>query len=111
LAALAILATLLAGLLVAKARATRQEESAQRRLRAIAAADALMDQWWQTGELPTIQASGMVPGDPELAWRTRVAQGAAGSFNIVRLEVIGRNDEPVLAHVDWWSAPTTQPSQ
>ena len=113
LAALAILATLLAGLLIAKGRATRQEELAQRRLRGIAAANALMEQWWQTGGLPATGTSGMVPGDPELVWSTHVTAKAGNSvsFDSVRLEVTGGNDRQVLAHVDWWSAPTTPPSQ
>jgi general secretion pathway protein I len=113
LAALAILAALLGGLLVAKGRATRQEESARRRLRAIAAADALMEQWWQSTELPSTESSGMIPGDPELSWRTGIASraGASGPFDVVRLEVIGHDDQQVLANVDWWSVPKTQPSQ
>jgi prepilin-type N-terminal cleavage/methylation domain-containing protein len=113
LAALAILATLLAGLLIAKGRATRQEEIAQRRLRAVAAADALMEEWWLAGELPAIQASGQVADDPDLVWRTRVASssGNSASFDLVRLEITGRNDEQVLAHLDWWSSATRKASQ
>jgi len=48
LGSLVLVATLLAGVLAAKANATRQTASANRRLEAADAADQLLTQWWRT---------------------------------------------------------------
>jgi prepilin-type N-terminal cleavage/methylation domain-containing protein len=108
LAALAILATLLAGLLLAKGKAMHQLGLAERRLKAVAAADALMEQWWEREALPKREASGDCPGEAELWWRIGVAgakKDGSNPLNVVSLEVIGRNDGQVLAKVQWWAMP------
>src|SRR6476646_1672368 len=70
-AGLALLASLLGALLLAKVRYARQAAGADRRLEAVAAADALLAAWHQNPQALPRDGSGMVPGDGQLAWRTR----------------------------------------
>ncbi|MCC7407058.1 MAG: hypothetical protein IT442_03245 [Phycisphaeraceae bacterium] len=65
-----LVATLLAGVLAAKANATRQTAMANRRLEAADAADRLLTQWWRTvgskpPSIPQIQSSDAEPTTPE----------------------------------------------
>lgn len=89
-AGLALLASLLVALLLATARHTRQSADAERRLRAAAAADALLTGWWQDRANFPRAAAGRVTGDPDLSWRTRVVPNATLTelrAQVVRLEV------------------------
>ena len=78
-AALAILGTLLVGILLAKASHTRQLARAERKAGAVQAADRLIREWWHSAEGVPRNASGRVP-DPRadrsgsFRWRTRVVE-------------------------------------
>src|SRR5438105_940290 len=72
LAGLALLAALLAGIVSVKARATRQWVRADQRLRAIAAADALLGTWWQDPRTFPRAGAGVAPGGGQWRWQTRV---------------------------------------
>jgi Tfp pilus assembly protein PilE len=71
-AAIAILGTILAGIVLAKSRHTAQLYDAQRRSDAVAAADALLYQWWTRPEGVPVDQSGVIESTPALAWRTRL---------------------------------------
>jgi len=103
-----LLATLLVAVLLAKGRYTRQAAIADRRLLAVAAADALLTAWHQ-GATPLPRAgAGIVPGDHGFSWRTqRVANAAVNEMDadVVRVEIIDdRADavsDPVLTSVEF----------
>src|SRR5829696_1110368 len=77
-AGLALLASLLGALVIAKARYVRQAAAADRRVEAVAAADALLAGWHQNPRsLPRdFSGSGDAPGDRRLAWRLRPVANA-----------------------------------
>src|SRR5260221_5834505 len=88
---LALLATLLVALLLAKARYTRQSAGADRRLRAVAAAEALLTGWRQDARSLPRSGSGGVAGDEGFVWRTRTVPNTdvndlGGA--VVRLEIL-----------------------
>lgn len=97
-----MLSTLLVAILTTKAKLTRQWASAQQRLRATAAADALVTDWWRDPKTFPRQAVGAVPDEPGLRWRTRVVPNEAVNrlaASVVRLEVIAGRDGPVAGEV------------
>lgn len=70
-AAIAILGTILVGVVLSRARHTRQFALAQRKAIAVEAADALIAGWWEGPAVP-VDASGVVEREGiDLAWRTR----------------------------------------
>jgi hypothetical protein len=92
---LAILATLLVALLVARDRFMRQWVHANQRMEATIAADALLAQWWDRPEEFPRQAAGDVPGRPNLVWRTSIAPNPRVrqlGGQVIRLEVFHRRD-------------------
>ena len=104
-AGLALLAALLVAVLTAKARATRQLASANRRLEAVAAADRLLVGWWQDPAHFPRHASGRVPGENGFAWRTSPVRNDtvnALAASVIRLEVLDERAKPrsVLAFVE-----------
>jgi hypothetical protein len=125
-AGLALLASLLGALVLAKARYARQAAAADRRLEAVDAADDLLAAWHRDPKsLPHDgYGSGTVPGDSRLAWRTRpVANGGVEELGgrAVRLEVLDRRTHPppVLVGVEFVVAqapesgkpPATRPAR
>ncbi len=106
LAALALLAAVLMGILTARSRATLQWNRANERIRATEAADRLLSSWWQAPATLPRSGEGTVPDDARLHWRTRpVADPAAEALygQIVRLEVSRAADpasDPTAARVD-----------
>lgn len=85
-----------------KAKVTRQWATAQQRLRATEAADALLTGWWQDLETFPRQAAGTMPGEPGLRWRTRLVPNEPVNrlaASVVRLEVIGDGDGPAVGEV------------
>jgi type II secretory pathway pseudopilin PulG len=95
---LGLLATLLVAILLAKARYTRQAADADRRLQAVAAADALLTAWRQDPRSLPRAGSGMVAGEGRFSWRTRTIANAAISevgATVVRLEIL--DDRPEAA--------------
>lgn len=71
-AALAVLGTILAGVVVAKARHTRQLAEAKHRLEAVALADRTIAQWWMSPEGLPIDQHGTVGRTPALRWRSQL---------------------------------------
>ncbi|MCC7407854.1 MAG: hypothetical protein IT442_07270 [Phycisphaeraceae bacterium] len=65
LGSLVLVATLLAGVLAAKANATRQAATANRRLEAADAADQLLTKWWRTVGSKTPSIPQTQPSDAE----------------------------------------------
>ena len=96
-AAIAILGTLLVGVVLAKSRHTRQLERARAQAGAVQAADALIADWWTRPQGVPIDDRGTVPGDPDLSWRTRLVDNrsvAALGARVVRVEVYPGRDAP-----------------
>lgn len=89
-AAIAILGTVLVGVVLAKARHTRQLGRSQRQRVAVRAADTLLHEWWTRPAGIPVGQSGTIASEPSLAWRThRVANAAARRLGtrVIRLEV------------------------
>jgi hypothetical protein len=94
-ASLALLASLLVGLLLAKARYTRQAALAERRIEAARAADRLLAAWWADPPRFPRRGAGQIDGAADLSWRTSlVANPTLGELGaqVVRLEVL--DDRP-----------------
>lgn len=124
-AGLALLGSVLVGILLARAGYLRQAARSSRRLEAIAAADALLTAWHQDPALLKPESSGALAGDSQLAWRTAIVPSAEAQSlgaRIVRLEVLDEravaSATPVLATVEFLVEPenklplrpaTTQP--
>jgi prepilin-type N-terminal cleavage/methylation domain-containing protein len=90
-ASLALLASLLVGLLLAKARFTRQSALADRRIEAVRAADRLLTEWWADPARLPRHGAGRIDGPADLSWQTSlVANPALGELGaqVVRLEII-----------------------
>ena len=101
LAAIAILGTILVGIVVAKARHTRQIALTARRNVAVRAADEMITRWWASKEGIPIGQSGTVAADETLSWETRqVANPAIEALgtHVVRLEIHdkGATDQPLV---------------
>jgi hypothetical protein len=106
--ALGLLATLLVALLLARARYTHQAALAQRRLQAVAGADALLAAWHQDPRSLPRAGSGMLAGEWQFSWRTqRVASAAVNDMGaaVVRLEILDDRAEaaanPVITSVEF----------
>src|SRR4051812_18789944 len=94
-AALALLGTLLAAVLVVRVRYARQSAAAGRRLQAVAAADALLAGWHADPRSLPRFGSGRVDGDAQLGWRTAVVPNRDVNdlgVDVVRLEIL--DDRP-----------------
>jgi hypothetical protein len=105
---LGLLATLLVGLLLAKARYTRQAAAADRRLQAVVAADALLAGWHHAPRSLVRAGSGAVPGGGEFSWRTQgIVNAPVGELGaaVVRLEILDDRPEaaanPVVTSVEF----------
>lgn len=105
LGGLALLSALLVAILMAQAGYTRQAATAERRLRAVSAADELLQGWWREPERFPVSTGGAIAGDAGLAWRTRVVS-ATGLQNlearVVRLDVFdtfnpSRDETPLVS--------------
>jgi hypothetical protein len=98
-AGLALLASLLGALVMAKARYARQAAAADRRVEAVAAADELLAAWHQNPRALPLEfsGSGAVPGERRLAWRLRPVVNAGVEElggRVVRLEVLDERLAP-----------------
>lgn len=88
--ALAILGTILATVVLAKAKHTRQLTLAHRQLEAVAATDQMLCVWWLDPDTIPRSGSGTVPGQSNFSWETHVEEtNPIENINasIVRLEV------------------------
>ena len=89
-AGLALLATVLSGIVAIKTRCLRQMHRTEQRREAIRCADELLSAWWTDTATFPYRSSGPVPGHPQLQWRTRPisnlqAQSLGGQ--VIRLEI------------------------
>jgi hypothetical protein len=99
---LGLLATLLVALLLAKARYTHQAAAADRRLQAVAAADALLAGWHQEPRSLVRAGSGAVAGGGEFSWRTQgIINAPVGELGaaVVRLEILDERPEAAANRV------------
>jgi hypothetical protein len=90
LAALVILGTILAGMVMAKARHTRQIVLTQQRQVALRLADQLINRWWMSPQGVPINQRGALEGDVAWTWETRVVENTAIENlggRVVRVEV------------------------
>jgi len=105
LAGTALLGTVLAAVLLADARLTRQELLARHRLEAQDAANSLLAAWWADRDTFPCAADGDVPNHDGWRWRTAVIPNAAAEelgADVVRLEIVdvyGDSPNP-LAYVE-----------
>jgi hypothetical protein len=114
---LGLLATLLVATLLARSRYVHQATVADRRLQAVAAADALLTTWHQdTRSLPRA-GSGLVPGDEELAWHTQTLPNADATdlgAVVVQLQILDTRPQaaasPVLTSVEFLVDPNPPPT-
>jgi Tfp pilus assembly protein PilV len=89
-AAIAILGTVLVGLVLAKARHVRQLAEARRLSAAVRAADSLLADWWTRPEGVPDNESGPVGTDGSLVYATREVPSAAVerlTCRVVRVEI------------------------
>lgn len=87
---LALLATLLVGILLARGRFAHQMRSADRRLAAVAAADRILTAWHQDPRAFPRSGAGSVAGDAQMSWRTQVVPNAPLNdlgAQVVRLDI------------------------
>lgn len=101
--ALAILSTLLVGMLMAF---TRNAEQIRKELvlrRAVTATDAMLCRWAQEQRYPSVNGKGKVPDTEDLVWQTRVhASQTAGKFGLsildleIRPETAPARSPPIL---------------
>lgn len=101
-ASLALLATLLTAVLLAKARYTRQWVLAQKRIEAVAAADQLLTDWWTSSKIPRGNSTGSLP-NPAMSWRLhsiRPRDLAEIDMEILRLEIVDRTTGKIMTSVD-----------
>ncbi len=106
LAAIAILGTILVGVVLAKSRHTRQIERTQRQNAAVRAADELIAGWWASSRGVPVGDSGVTASDASLAWKTHVVANREIEdlgARVVRVEiriVDGKQEREPLVTVD-----------
>jgi prepilin-type N-terminal cleavage/methylation domain-containing protein len=92
---LALLSTLLVGMLVAQDRHTRQIRTARRTINLVGQVDQLLYGWMEKNSAIPRQATGPLEGDEDLVWTTRplpTANSRELEVDVVRLEVHHRRD-------------------
>ena len=100
-AGLALLGSLLVGLLLARIALSRQRTQADQRLEAVEGCDRLLSAWQASGQKVPHRSSGRANNGGHLKWSTRVLRTLTietTAIEVVRLEIT-RGDK-VLAHVD-----------
>lgn len=107
-AAIAILGTLLVGVVLAKSRHTRQAVLAQTKMQAVLLTDELIAGWWDSEEGVPIASEGVLSEAHALRWETRLVSNREISSlgaRVVRVAVHGQDpalqvaeglDQPVL---------------
>lgn len=89
-AAIAILGTILVGVVMAKAKHTRQMATSQRQMVAVRAADELLSAWYSSRQGVPVGAHGVMLTNPSLKWETRVVENQTATrlrARVVRFEV------------------------
>ena len=106
IAAIAVLGTLLVGIVLAKARHTRQLARADRVHEAVLAADDLLATWWADGPGIPSNSRGPTPTDDTLQWTTRPVEHDALErlgARVIRVSIHDSSDTTTteaLFHVD-----------
>lgn len=93
--ALALLSTLLVGILLAFARHERQIRQSRRTIEVVDEVDKLLYMWMSQGGAVPRDASGTMPEDVNLVWRTETVSFAHRDvlgIDVVRLEVTSKSD-------------------
>jgi len=106
-AALALLGTLAAGVLTARAAHVRQDRRAAETLLATEAADRLLTDWTAENVPVPTSGSGVLDEDLSIGWRTHIVANAPIERiggQVVRLTVIGRDGSSLFA-VDLITTP------
>jgi hypothetical protein len=97
-AGLALLASLLTALLLARARYSQQWVLANQRLAAVQLADELLAEWWtEPQELPRAD-QGVLDEQRGWKWRTQVIQNHAADsigVEVIRLEILQEDPEAI----------------
>src|SRR5688572_15241286 len=78
LAGVALLGSLLVGVVLARGRYIRQWTTAQHRLEAVQAADALLNQWWASEDSVPRSGMGSCGERRSLRWQTRLIESEEG---------------------------------
>jgi hypothetical protein len=114
---LGLLATLLVATLLARSRYVHQATVAERRLQAVAAADALLTTWHQDARSLPRDGSGLVAGDQELAWRTQTLSNADATdlgAVVVQLQILDTRPQvagsALLTSVEFLVDPNPPPT-
>jgi len=114
---LALLATLLVATLLARSRYVHQSAVAERRLEAVAAADALLTTWHQDTRALVRDGSGLIPGEQELAWRTQTLPNAEATdlgAVVVQLQILDTRPQaaasPLLTSIELLVDPRPPPT-
>ena len=90
-ASIAILGTILVGVVLAKARYTKQSALAERLLQASQAADELIAGWWGSPDGVPVGRQGALEGGHHLRWETRVVPNPAIESlgaRVVRVQIL-----------------------
>ncbi len=102
LAGLALIASVLVGLLVTRGSAAEQHSKAERRLLAIEAADRLLESWWQSPDNLPINETGDTEHKHPFQWRTSLESNPEAqrlNARVLRLEVtdpLPHTDNPII---------------
>lgn len=107
MASIALLGTLLVGIVMAKSRHTHQWSKAQRKLQAVQAADSMLSSWWADARSIPREGEGQIQATQPLRWTTRVIaspHARALRTQVVRLEIfdseLTAGDPQAIASVD-----------
>ena len=103
IASLALLTTLLVGIIFAQDRHARQIRTARQRIGVVEQVDQLLYQWLKIDRAIPREATGPLPGSDDYIWETRLWPDGANrglEIEVVRLEIRPRRDvlgeRPVL---------------
>jgi prepilin-type N-terminal cleavage/methylation domain-containing protein len=101
IAAIAILGTILVGIVLAKSRHTRQYALSERKTAAVQAADRLISAWWMSPNGIPLEDSGLIEADESLTWQTYLVENheiEQLGGRVVRVEI--RETRPNLLEPD-----------
>ncbi|QDU70610.1 type IV pilus modification PilV family protein [Mucisphaera calidilacus] len=102
-AALAILGTILATMVMAKSYHTRQLANADKQSRAVTLTDNLIAAWWTDEKGIPIGAAGTFPTEPEFIWQTQIVRNDPVQdlgARVVRIIVAEKSDTDLVTEDD-----------
>ena len=104
IAALVILGTILAAMLIARGRFVRQDVQARRKIEATRALDTLVGGWMNgpTSAIP-VQSTGSFPDAPDQIWSTRVIRDPSAEeigARVLRVDVFDRSERQPVVSLD-----------